>query len=1068
MDDDEFGDDIADEDLLEVFNQASPSHRGQSSSNAGLFESQTRRKPNSPAVVSQILEDLPSDAFSSPEPERRVPDAVATASDGPRQNHGLSRASSGSFHQTTLWGTMTQGDAPSQAHLPNQRVYRVDVPEEPSQHEIDKQAMQTWVYPTNIGAIRDYQFSIVKNSLFNNTLVALPTGLGKTFIAATVMLNFYRWMKSAKIVFVAPTKPLVAQQIDACFSIVGIPRFDTTLLTGDIPPALRVDEWQTKRVFFMTPQTLLNDLSHGYADPKSITLIVIDEAHRAVGEYAYAKVTKMIRRFSKSFRVLALTATPGSKIETVQEVIDNLGISHCEIRTEESLDIRQYVHDRNIDQTVLDPSDEMILVSELFTKALKPLVDKLSSQNIYYGRNPMAMTTYGLMQAQKEWFGTRGRHANQGVQFMMRAIFSVLTSLAHSIKLLNFHGIKPFYDNMVDFRSEHEGKGERGSKYKRQLVEDSSFREMMDRISGWLRTDGFVGHPKLTALADCVLNHFMDKGEDSTTRVIVFSEYRDSAEDIVRELNKHQPLLKASVFVGQADGKRGEGMKQAQQIETIGRFKKGEFNVLVATSIGEEGLDIGQVDLIVCYDSSASPIRMLQRMGRTGRKRAGNVVLLLMRGKEEDQFAKSKDSYEKMQKMICEGSRFNFRFDLSTRIVPREIRPEVDKRHVDIPIENTQNQSLPEPKKRRAPAGKKKPPKKFHMPDGVETGFQTLSNYLNGGSKAKEPKSARNPELDDLEEIPDLTDVILSGEELKELDRTYRDLPFNHSVVEETDMPSMSAHPVLQRELRPVSTLKHGTYTKRVVKLLANMGNNSNRMARQGDSSHSSSFSNIPVRAFAESDGELNVDETPDSGTRKRRSTPDHTTVPKSKRRKASAVSNMAASLPEEAEVVSPDEGPQGARIRDRNRQPKKQRAKPKKRSAKQRGGIYSDELGDDCERDSDLMGSSGSDDGADLLDFVVADNQATSSMINSQATSLTTASTQSTPQAKTKQLFYVPTHFSATQESDNMPDLNTLIGRNETRIPDGSSLSDSDLEDVTALRAVRGRRQVIESESDE
>ena len=143
--------------------------------------------------------------------------------------------------------------------------------------------MKTWVYPTNLGPTRDYQFSIVKNSLFNNTLVALPTGLGKTFIAATVMLNFYRWTKSAKIVFVAPTKPLVTQQIDACYNIAGIPRSETTLLTGDIPPALRSDEWEKRRVFFMTPQTLLNDLSHGYADPKSICLMVIDEAHRAVG-----------------------------------------------------------------------------------------------------------------------------------------------------------------------------------------------------------------------------------------------------------------------------------------------------------------------------------------------------------------------------------------------------------------------------------------------------------------------------------------------------------------------------------------------------------------------------------------------------------------------------------------------------------------------------------------------------------------------------------------------------------------------------------------------------------------
>lgn len=1076
MDGDEFGDDFADEDFLEALDQVSSSNKtqivSQQSPTDTSFSKQPWKDPRALAAATQELDDLPSDAFSSPEPEQAtsIP-AAATSRDaarGPRLQNGLTRTSSGSFRQTTLWGTEIREDAPFQTQNPNQRVFRADLPrEEPTHHDIDKKAMETWVYPTNLGAIRDYQFSIVKNSLFNNTLVALPTGLGKTFIAATVMLNFYRWTKSSQIVFVAPTKPLVAQQIDACYNIVGIPRSHTTLLTGDIQPALRVDEWEKRRVFFMTPQTLLNDLSHGYADPKNISLLVIDEAHRAVGEYAYAKVTKLIRRFSKSFRVLALTATPGSKVETVQEVIDNLGISHCEIRTEESIDIRQYVHQRNIDQMVLDPSDEMNLVSELFTEALKPLVDKLSSQNIYYGRNPMAMTTYGLIQAQKEWFTTRGRHANQGVQHMMRAIFSVLTGLAHSVKLLNFHGIKPFFDNMTDFRSEQEGKGEKGSKYKRQIIEHASFQKMMDHISRWLKTDGFVGHPKLTALADTVLNHFMDHGEGSATRVIVFSEYRDSAEDIVRELNKHRPLLKASIFVGQADGKRGEGMKQAQQIQTIERFRKGEFNILVATSIGEEGLDIGQVDLIVCYDSSASPIRMLQRMGRTGRKRAGKIVLLLMRGKEEDQFAKSKDNYEKMQKLICEGSRFNFRFDLSTRIVPREIRPDVDKRFVEIPVENTQNQSLPEPKKRRA-AAKKKPPKKFHMPDGVETGFQKLTYYMKPGSKTEQSKPKRNPELDDLEDIPDLSGVILTGEQLKELDRSYRDLPFNHNVVEETDMPSMTAHPVLQRQLRPVAKLKHGTYTRRFVKLLAKMGTEPDSLVRKRRSGDASRFKEIPVSSFVDTDGESEADNASDSNTKKRSTSHGERTdagdmeLPKGKRRKITPTSGMAASQPED------DDGEgQGARGGVRKKA-KKPRGKQKKRKTKQRGGINSDELGDDCERDSDLMESSGLDDGADLLDFVVADNQATSSMLDSQATSPTTASPQSTPKAAAHKPFYVPTNFSATQESEDMPDLDTLAGRKSGKGADPVDVSDSDLEDLAMQRPARGRRQVIDSDSDE
>ncbi|KAH0524938.1 hypothetical protein TsFJ059_007376 [Trichoderma semiorbis] len=1079
MDSDDFDDDIADEDILAAFDQVSSSNGGKLVSTSSSSGSKNNAGDlNKQQWAAQELNDLPSDAFSSPEPVRQI--ARGSAKPVVTARSGFSRTNSGTLRQTTLWGgQVATQDAPRPSQTTTTRVYRADLPPEPpSPHQLDREALKTWVYPTNLGPTRDYQFSIVRNSLFNNTLVALPTGLGKTFIAATVMLNFYRWTKTAKIVFVAPTKPLVTQQIDACYNIAGIPRSETTLLTGDIAPALRNDEWEKRRVFFMTPQTLLNDLSHGYADPKSIGLMVIDEAHRAVGEYAYAKATKLIRRFSNSFRVLALTATPGSKVETVQEVIDNLGISHCEIRTEESLDIRQYVHDRNIDQIVLDPSDEMNLIGELFTEALKPLTEKLSSQNIWYGRNPMALTTYGLIQAQKEWFATRGNRANQGVQFMMRAIFSVLTSLAHSIKLLQYHGIKPFYDNMVDFRSEQEDKGEKGSKYRRQIIDSASFQEMMDKIAGWLKLDGFVGHPKLTALADCVLNHFMDNGEG--TRVIVFSEYRDSAEEIVRMFNTHRPLIKATVFVGQADGKRGEGMKQKQQIDTIEKFKTGAYNVLVATSIGEEGLDIGQVDLIVCYDSSASPIRMLQRMGRTGRKRAGNIALLLMRGKEEEQFAKSKDNYEKMQKLICEGSRFNFRFDLSTRIVPRDIRPEVDMRHVEIPVENTQDKSLPEPKKRQAPKGKKKPPKKFHMPDGVQTGFQKVSDFMkvstNPGERVSKSSSKpkRNPELDDLTAIPELERVVLGSDELYELERTYRNLPFNRNVTDEADLPSMEAHPTLQRQLRPTAFVPHGDYTKRCVKLLQKLGD-ADSLARPFQDVDTSDYLEIPVKPFVYSDtGETDasVDEAAADGKKRQaievESDDDSLVfeIQQPKRRKVSTEKTQPQKTqpqkpqPKKTQPkkTQPKKNPQSAarRVLDSGDEdlfdsdleidieeeeeepglpPRLSEAKRQKRlNAKSKGkpsrkaAIGSDEIGDDCERDSDLLDESDSDDGADLVDFVVGDDQATSSMFDSDATSPIKPN-ERTPRAGASKPYFVPTQFTATQESDGVPDLQALAG---------------------------------------
>ena len=891
----------------------------------------------------------------------------------------------------------------------------------------------------NLGPIRDYQFSIVKNGLFNNTLVALPTGLGKTFIAATIMLNYIRWTKTAKAVFVAPTKPLASQQVQACLSIAGIPRSQATLLTGETPPVLREDEWATKRLFFMTPQTLMNDLSKGYADPKSIVLLVIDEAHRATGDYAYVKVVEFLRRFSKSFRILALTATPGSSLEGVQDVIDNLGISHVEIRTEESIDIRQYVHSRDINTITFDPSDEMMEVRDLFSKALKPLVTKLSSQNIYYGRDPMSLTTYGLMKARNDWMAGPGRHVNQGTKFSVIATFAILQSLAHSIKLLNFHGIKPFYNNLAEFRSTEEEKGAKGSKLKRQLIEDENFQKMMDMIEGWMKIDGFLGHPKLEYLCETLVNHFMDAGEGSSTRAIVFSEYRDSAEEIVRILNK-QPLTKATVFVGQADSKRSEGMKQKQQIETIQKFKDGVYNVLVATSIGEEGLDIGQVDLIVCYDASASPIRMLQRMGRTGRKRAGNIVLLLMKGKEEDKFNEAKDNYATMQRMICDGSRFSFRHDLSTRIVPRDIRPEVEKKVVEIPLENSQNPELPEPKKSAARMKKKPAKKKFNMPDGVETGFIKASFFGKAGAKtAKAPAKPPAPqETDFIAEKPKLESVVLSKSQENELRRNYTKVPLGQSNVEELDI-DWYRHPASRRVVQKTVNVKHGEHHKRCVKLfrrLAKSQSPANRYTKPYGETDTSSWESIPVPAFAD-DTEVG---TSRKGQKKRSRGEDgqgedeveQIAVPK--KRQATTKAKSTAKQPRKSKarpsaVVSDceegfdedDEDEEESRHQGRGRGGGR-----KKMSQTNRRGEPTMDYGDDCTRTSDMeKDTDGSDDGADLEDFVVSDGEVTSSFRQHRprgSTSPTTApdvGSSSLPTKAGRKLKVSDTHASDEDDDD-------------------------------------------------
>ncbi|KAK2192917.1 hypothetical protein NP493_20g03036 [Ridgeia piscesae] len=264
----------------------------------------------------------------------------------------------------------------------------------------DPHAGRLWIYPTNY-PIRDYQFNIVQTALFKNTLVALPTGLGKTFIAAVVMYNLYRWYPQGKVVFMAPTKPLVAQQIEACYDIMGIPQDDTAEMTGAMHRGKRSKAWLAQRVFYLTPQVLMNDISSGACPARLVRCLVVDEAHKAIGNHAYCQVVKELVKYKGSMRVLALSATPGTDIKAVQEVLNNLLISHIELRTEQSHDIQAYTHERTIEKVVVPLGEELGAVKEKYLEIVEVVVNRLKRHGVLYQRNVDKLSKFLLLKARE-------------------------------------------------------------------------------------------------------------------------------------------------------------------------------------------------------------------------------------------------------------------------------------------------------------------------------------------------------------------------------------------------------------------------------------------------------------------------------------------------------------------------------------------------------------------------------------------------------------------------------------------------------------------------------------------
>ncbi|XP_068662267.1 DEAD-box ATP-dependent RNA helicase FANCM isoform X4 [Aristolochia californica] len=531
--------------------------------------------------------------------------------------------------------------------------------------KIDLEAAKTWIYPVNV-PLRDYQFNIAKTALFSNTLVALPTGLGKTLIAAVVMYNFFRWFPEGKIVFAAPSRPLVLQQIEACHNIVGIPQEWTMDMTGQMSPSKRSKFWIVKRVFFVTPQVLEKDIQAGTCLMRQLVLLVIDEAHRAMGNYAYCVAVRELMAVPVHLRILALTATPGSKQSTIQNVIDNLYISTLEYRNEDDHDVSPYVHNRKLELMEVPMGNDAVKISIMLLEIVQPFASRLCALGVLGKRDYATLSPCELLNSRDKFRQAPPMSLPHAKHGEIEAYFGVLITLYHIRKLLSSHGIRPAYEMLEE------------------KMQQGSFARVMARNERiWkakLLMQQSLSHgapnPKLLKMIDVLLDHFKTN-DPKDSRVIIFSNFRGSVKDIMDSLANIGELVKATQFIGQSSGKTLKGQSQKMQQEVLQKFRSGGYNVIVATSIGEEGLDIMEVDLVICFDANISPLRMIQRMGRTGRKHDGRVVVLACEGSEMKGYLRKQANSKAVRKHMHNGGTNSFNFHLSPRMVPHVCKPEV-------------------------------------------------------------------------------------------------------------------------------------------------------------------------------------------------------------------------------------------------------------------------------------------------------------------------------------------------------------------------------------------------------
>ncbi len=309
-------------------------------------------------------------------------------------------------------------------------------------------------------------------------------------------------------------------------------------------------------------------------------------------------------------------------------------IENIEIRDENDADVKTFSHKIENDWVFVELPKEILVLRDLLLELLKEVLEDLKALGAIQSSDLQKHKRELLMARQR---ALRDLHVDSK-NFSVLSLQARAMNISHGLDLVETQGIAALLVFMEGMKNR-----ETKSKAVRVLLEDFRWEAIEEKAREIAGKGG--EHPKFEALVKLLKK--MKKGE----KAIVFAQFRSSITKIVQVLEKVEGLAPVE-FVGKSKGK---GQKHQQQV--MQGFREEKFNVLVSTSVGEEGLDVPEVSLVVFFESVPSEIRLIQRRGRTGRIREGKVVFLITKGtKDEAMFWVSKNREKKMRKMI-EGMR---------------------------------------------------------------------------------------------------------------------------------------------------------------------------------------------------------------------------------------------------------------------------------------------------------------------------------------------------------------------------------------------------------------------------
>lgn len=478
---------------------------------------------------------------------------------------------------------------------------------------------------------RLYQKVIASDVLKSgNSMIVAPTALGKTLMAVLVAADRLNKFKESKVLLLAPSKPLALQHEKTFKEFLKV---KTGLITGAVAVKKRTDIWDESDIICATPQTIESDLINRRYTLKDVSLIVFDECHHAVGSYSYVYLANKYIKDNKNSLILGLTASPGYDEDKIKVISENLFIEKIIIKSEEDEDVKPYFNPIKMEWVKIEMNDELKEIKKYIDIALNHRLKMLKNLKIIKTIN---VGKIDILKARSKVQNKIGRSLIPPKEcYRAMSILSAVITLQHSIELVETQGISPLY-NYLEKTSKKTSKASKG------LMMDPDFSKAI--LLTKTAKNKSIEHPKINKLMEILEEELKEKN----SKVIVFTQFRDTLDMISRHCKIKG--IDSLEFYGQGSRDGKKGLSQKEQKKILEQFENEDNNVLISTSVAEEGIDIPAVDLVILYEPVPSEIRMIQRRGRTGRKDSGRIKILITKGTRDESYYWSSKNKEKKMK----------------------------------------------------------------------------------------------------------------------------------------------------------------------------------------------------------------------------------------------------------------------------------------------------------------------------------------------------------------------------------------------------------------------------------